>query len=164
MKHSQKILKRHSVRLKDYDYSQEGAYFITICTVNHSTILGNIENGTINLSPIGGIVQDLWARNPESQSGIEIDQFIIMPNHLHGIIVITEKKESSRMGLINQTPTKWILMQNPAQILGKIIRRFKARASYSIHRARYFDFRWQRNYYEHIIRNDKELNKFESTL
>ncbi len=153
------MLCRRSVRLRDYDYSREGAYFITICTINRSTILGKIENVNMILSPIGNIAQNLLARIPDHHPGIEIDQFIIMPNHLHGIIVITKNMESHRRGLINQTPTKWILMQNPAQTLGKIIRRFKAKASYIIHEAGFVDFGWQRNYYDHIIRNDKELNK-----
>lgn len=159
MKYNRKMLCRRSVRLRDYDYSREGAYFITICTINRSTILGKIENVNMILSPIGNIAQNLLARIPDHHPGIEIDQFIIMPNHLHGIIVITKNMESHRRGLINQTPTKWILMQNPAQTLGKIIRRFKAKASYIIHEAGFVDFGWQRNYYDHIIRNDKELNK-----
>jgi putative transposase len=164
MKYNRKKLSRRSLRLRDYDYSQEGAYFITICTVNRSTILGRIKDGKMNLSPIGDIIRDLWAGIADYQSGLEIDQYVVMPNHIHGIIVITEKTESPCRGLINQTPTKWILMQNPTLTLGKIIRSFKAKASYAIHKRGFIDFSWQRNYYEHIIRNERELNKIQKYI
>jgi putative transposase len=159
MQDFRKTFHRKSIRLKDYDYSQEGAYFITICTNNRYEVLGDIEDGKITLSSIGNIAHDIWLEISGIYSSIETEEFIIMPNHLHGVIVVYKKMESPGRGLINQTPTKWILMQNPSQTLGKIIRRYKAKASYIIHKAGYIDFGWQRNYYEHIIRNDKELNK-----
>jgi putative transposase len=140
MKYNRKKLSRRSLRLRDYDYSQEGAYFITICTVNRSTILGRIKDGKMNLSPIGDIIRDLWAGIADYQSGLEIDQYVVMPNHIHGIIVITEKTESPCRGLINQTPT------------------------YAIHKRGFIDFSWQRNYYEHIIRNERELNKIQKYI
>jgi REP element-mobilizing transposase RayT len=114
--------------------------------------LGKIANGKMVLLPIGNVIEELWSEIPTHYQGIEMDQFVIMPNHMHGIIVIVESR-----GLINQTPT-WILMQNPAQTLGKIVRRFKAKASRIIHRNGYTDFKWQRNYHDRVIRNEKELN------
>ncbi len=159
MNYNRKILKRRSVRLRDYDYSREGAYFITICTNNRSEILGYIENSKIILTLSGSVIQDLWIEISKIYKDIELDQYVVMPNHIHGIIVITEKMDSHRRGLINQTPTKWIMMKNPSQTLGKIIRRFKAKASYVVHKTGFVDFRWQRNYYDHIIRNDRELRK-----
>lgn len=92
-----------------------------------------------------------------------MDAFVVMPNHMHGIISVDA---NSRRGLINQTPTQdtqtdgpdWILMKNKALVLGKVIRYFKARTAKMIHDTGSDMFHWQRNYYEHVIRNEAELN------
>lgn len=111
------------------------------------------------LSDIGAIVHDNWIHVQEHFPTVELDDFVIMPNHLHGIIILND----DRRGLINQTPTKdehkWQLMNNPNVTLGKIIRHFKARASKLIHDAGFASFKWQRSYYDHIIRNDADLTR-----
>ena len=173
MRYNPNIHHRKSIRLKGYDYSQCGAYFITICTQNRENYLGRILNGQIELNDIGQIVEQCWLETQKRFENIFIDQFIIMPNHFHGIVIIKNNPINHRRGLINQTPTthqtpttqqiptteKWILQKNPKLVLGKIIRSYKASASRLIHLNGFHHFRWQQNYYEHIIRNKYELNR-----
>ncbi|MBA3872295.1 MAG: hypothetical protein H0X30_24395 [Anaerolineae bacterium] len=81
---------RHSTRLKGYDYSQEGAYFVTICTFRKEWSFGEIQNDLMTLSLYGKIASDYWARIPKHFPHIELDEFVIMPNHVHGILLIND--------------------------------------------------------------------------
>jgi REP-associated tyrosine transposase len=96
---------------------------------------------------------------------ILLDEFAIMPNHIHGIIMIVDESNSTKdlmnePSWMNQTPTRteWVLTKNSKQTIGKIIRYYKSKTSYMIHNSGTKDFKWQRNYYDHIIRNEKDLN------
>ena len=157
MKYNPEIHRRRSVRLKEYDYSQEGYYYITICTKNRECWFGNVVDGEMKLSDIGEIVKKCWMEIPQHFDNAFVDVFVVMPNHFHGIVVIENERNAPCRGLINQTPTKWILQKNPKMVLGKIIRYFKAKTSFMIHKIGYHNFAWHRNYYEHIIRNEKKL-------
>ena len=84
-----KIHRRRSIRLQGYDYSQAGAYFITICTQNRECMFGEIVDGKMVLNHAGNMIQTIWDEIPFHYAGIEIDEFAVMPNHIHGIIVIT---------------------------------------------------------------------------
>ncbi len=135
--------------------------------------MGEISGSKMNVNEIGKMSDRIWHEIPEHFPNAAVDQFIIMPNHLHGIIKIIEKnqnkdavKEMGLMtgrGLINQTPIHnqfpddWIMMKNPAMILGKIIRFFKAKSALEIRNKVNISFYWQRNYYEHIIYDTNEL-------
>ncbi|MCX6122937.1 MAG: hypothetical protein NTX44_15100 [Ignavibacteriales bacterium] len=100
---------RKSIRLKEYDYSQPGEYFVTICTYDRKCFLGEGIEEKIKLSPIGEIVENCWKEIPKHFSKVNLDEYVIMPNHVHVIIVITEGRD-----LINQIPTKnFPLMKNP---------------------------------------------------
>ncbi len=88
--------RRRSGRLTDFDYSQQGAYFITICTYDRFNFFGKIQNGEVILSPMGKTVEKSWLEIPEYYIGIEVDHFVIMPNHIHGIVIVAERKESCR--------------------------------------------------------------------
>lgn len=77
-----------STRLKDWDYSSTGCYFITICTKNQECFFGDIVNGKIRLSKIGEIISHVWMEIPQHFHNIELDEFVIMPNHIHGIVII----------------------------------------------------------------------------
>jgi hypothetical protein len=81
---------RRSIRLKEYDYSQPGEYFLTICTNNHECIFGNIIHEKMKLSAEGKIAQRCWEEMPKHFSNVQLDEYIIMPNHIHGIIILTE--------------------------------------------------------------------------
>ena len=79
---------RHSTRLQNWDYRWKGAYFVTICTKNREEYFGSITNKTMNLSAIGTIAQNLWFDLPNHFDNIQLDAFVVMPNHLHGIVTI----------------------------------------------------------------------------
>ena len=87
-KYNPDIHHRRSIRLKNYDYSQAGAYYVTICTEDRKCLFGKVADGKMILNAGGQMVQAVWSEMPVNYSGVEIDQFIVMPNHIHGIIVL----------------------------------------------------------------------------
>ncbi len=147
---------RRSIRLKGYDYSQSGAYFITICTYNRECLFGKIVDDKMILNQYGEIANQCWLEIPNHFPNVELDEYIIMPNHIHEIIVINEQN----VGAIHELP-----LQNQYQrrkmLIPKIIGRFKMNSAKQINQLRHTPNIpvWQRNYYEHIIRNENELNK-----
>ena len=159
MKYNPDIHHRRSIRLKDYDYSQSGAYFVTICNKNKECLFGDVVDRKMRLNEMGIVVQQCWNVIPEHFPNTVSDEFIVMPNHIHGIIVIVGaqfiapfgKTMSGNQGVMNHAPTT----------AGEIVRAFKARCTYAINQVRITPGMplWQRNYYEHIIRNEPELNK-----
>lgn len=127
-------------RLKDYDYAQSGYYFVTICTKEKRPFLGEVFNEQVRLSKIGKIAERNWLEIPKYFKHVLLDLYAIMPNHIHGIVVLNCKQN-----LINQIPTnntnkikvgKSGIMNNPMEsqelTLGKIIRWYKAKVSYAI--------------------------------
>ncbi len=137
-KHGHDKHSRRSIRLKDYDYSQQGAYFVTICTRNGQCLFGEIVTGTMRPNESGELIQGLWCELPNRYANLDLDAFVLMPNHLHGIIVLTD-----------QAPT-----------LARVVRTFKSISAILLNRLLSRTGRpvWQRNYYEHIIRNERSLN------
>jgi putative transposase len=79
---------RRSIRLKGYDYTKPGIYYVTICTQNKRALLGDINDGAVELSDTGRMIKKIWEELPLKYQGVEIDEFIVMPNHLHGIIIL----------------------------------------------------------------------------
>lgn len=145
------------IRLRDFDYSQEGGYFITICANNRKSILGKIENGKIKLSPIGEVVKRFWLEIPHHFKNVKSDAFVIMPNHLHGIIFLIEKCRGG-VSPPNHKGEVTSLLQKP--ILGQIIAYYKYKTTKFINASRHTPSVrvWQRNYFEHVIRSQNELN------
>lgn len=142
---------RHSIRLKNYDYSQSGLYFTTICTQNRLCIFGDIVGARrdapihpthMELNEMGKIVANMWESLPKHHP-VELDAFQIMPNHVHFIIQIVDSGGS------RPAPTT----------LGTIIGLFKSECTKQIHIGSPKIDVWQRNYYEHIIRTENDLNK-----
>ena len=127
-------LNRQSSRLKDYDYSQPGAYFITICTKNKESLFGEIVDGEMVLNRFGIIVNEEWLRTPELRGNVEIDTYTIMPNHFHGIIVINQGR-----GVLCNTPLRerYVHRHKPSAPLfaGSNPPRPNASTSYAIRRA-----------------------------
>lgn len=151
---------RQSIRLLDYDYAQEGAYFITLCIQDKKCLLGKIVDGTMRLNRYGQIVDEEWFKTAEIRPEIELGDYVIMPNHFHGIIHIAKRRgdppvalNKSRKGDRRVAPTG----PKPGSI-GAIIAGFKSASSKKINVLRNTpNLRvWQRNYYEHVIRNDKD--------
>ena len=150
---------RRSIRLKDYDYSKAGAYFVTVCVWNRGCLFGEIKDGDMFLNELGDTVMKCWDSIPTHFPHVETDEFIVMPNHAHGIIVLSgvgaqfiapfRKTTTENQGVMNHAPT-----------VGKIVRAFKARCTHMINNVRNTPGLpvWQRNYYEHVIRDEKELD------
>lgn len=139
-----------SARLKGWNYSDNGYYFVTICTRNKECLMGDALNGEIKLSPVGEIVSQEWQKTEQIRSNVSLDAWIVMPNHLHGIIIINnvetqgnDQNESNRFG-----PQK--------NNLASIIRGFKSAVTNRI-RASEYDFAFQARYYDHIIRDERSL-------
>ena len=139
---------RRSLRLKEYDYSQEGAYFVTICTQNHKPLLGEIRDAEKVLNEHGKIVADCWQWLAKQYPYVELDEWVVMPNHMHGIVVLC--KGGSRTA-----PT------GKYKPLGRLIGAFKTTSTKRINALRKTPGArlWQRNYYEHAIRNEPDLNE-----
>ncbi len=164
---------RRSIRLKGFDYSQPGYYFVTVCTWGRECVLGKIYGSVMLPNTMGKIASKIGHDLPNHFANIEIDRWLIMPNHLHGIIRVLEdnqnKDADKYRGLMNQTPTvkkysdrgydygQWIMMKKPEMTLGKVIRFFKAKSALEIRNKLSNSFSWQRNYFEHIIRDQHEL-------
>jgi REP element-mobilizing transposase RayT len=168
MKYNPDIHHRRSIRLKDYDYSQMGAYFVTVCVQGHEILLGKIIDGEMRLNPLGVVVRDCWDELPRHYSHVELDTFVVMPNHVHGIIILADADvgagfKPAQTGLHNITAGAGL---KPAPTkkrhgLSEIIRAFKTFSSRHINKLRHApgESVWQRNYYEHVIRNEKSLDK-----
>jgi REP element-mobilizing transposase RayT len=143
------IIYRHSIRLKEYDYSQQGMYFITICTCNKKCLFGNIKNEKMKLNNYGRIVETEIKNTLLIRNNIHINSYVIMPNHIHIIIEI-------ECGKARETE-KMTIYEKSKMLLPQLIQQFKMVVS-----KRYREYNmnhpiWQRNYYEHVIRNEKEL-------
>lgn len=161
---------RRSIRLQDYDYRDSGAYFITICTFGRESSLASIGDGEIILFPFGRIVEQCWLELPKRFSNVSLDAFVIMPNHLHGIIVIESEGRGKASAHQRCTQTlnpgagalpKTFRPRSISGSLASIIQAFKSTASRRIRRAQNNEGApfWQRNYYEHVIRNEKSLDE-----
>jgi putative transposase len=157
---------RQTVRLKAYDYSQASAYFITVCTHERECLFGGVADGEIRLNGFGEIVREEWLRSAEIRQEIEIDAFVVMPNHLHGIIVINNDVGATRWVAQNngqngnERATHRVAPTGPdSGSIGAIIGQFKSIVTKRINALRDNPGCpvWQRNYYERVIRNEREL-------
>lgn len=146
---------RRSIRLKDYDYSSAGAYFVTLCTEERACLFGEIHENEMILSSAGHIVAGRWLWLAEKYSYVILDQWVVMPNHLHGIVVIdNEDRDSSHEGGSRTAPTD----RKP---LGRLIGAFKTVSTKHINELRGTPAvtLWQRDYYEHVVRGPEELTR-----
>ena len=147
---------RKSNRLSGYDYTQPGAYFVTICTHKMEYLFGIIKNGMMVENPLGEIVRKEWFRTREIRNQIELlqDEFVIMPNHIHGIIWIMDVGATGSVARSKD-------FHGPASgSLGAIIGQFKSVTTKRINKYRGLSGKsiWQRSYYDHIIRNEEDYN------
>lgn len=130
---------RKPLRLPGYDYSQPGAYFVTILTYGRECILGKIFDGQMILFDAGRIVEKAWCELPKRYAGIQLDTFVVMPDHVHGLITLVDKSWN----------------------ISEIVRGFKSVSARKINLTRNATGQpvWQRSFYEHIVRNEAELQK-----
>ncbi len=160
---------RRSIRLKGYGYAQPGAYFVTIVTQNRVCLFGRVVDGKMMLNEWGRIVRDEWLKTAEMRPRVVLDEFVVMPNHVHGIIILVDNngRDTLRRGTLQRAPT--IKRAPTIERFGKptsdsiptIVRLFKSATARRINQRRGTPGIpvWQRNDYEHIIRNDKSMNR-----
>jgi len=152
MRYDPAIHHRRSIRLRDYDYAQSSAYFVTISTYQYVHIFGEVVNDTMHLNAYGQIVTEDWCWLADQYEFVELDAFVVMPNHLHGIIVITGGEGGSRTARTKP--------------LGRLIGAFKTVSTKHINEWRETPSAtlWHRNYFEHIIRNDDDLDRIRAYI
>ena len=131
---------RRSIRISEFDYHKEGAYFITICAYHRKCLFGSIHDETMHLSNIGKQIKTNWECIPDHFPNAELNEYVIMPNHMHGIISIMDGSYQSKtigtiIGQFKGSVTSWV------------------RANTNIHDL------WQRNYYEHVIRDERDYQR-----
>jgi REP element-mobilizing transposase RayT len=149
---------RHALRLPNYDYSQAGAYFITICTHRRLPLLGTIREGVVTLSAAGRIVEEEWLRTPSLRSHVTLDAYVIMPNHIHGILFLQQTATEDR---INRVEAGRQSFACPSHTIGAIVRGFKGASTSRIRKLspRENVQVWQREYYDHVIRDERDLDR-----
>lgn len=140
---------RKSIRLKDFDYSQNGTYYITICTKNRENLFGDIINDKMIFNKYGKIAENVWLEIPVHFPYVVLDEYIIMPNHIHGILIVDVGNR--QMSVRNRHACS--LHQPQYKTIPVIIGSFKSAASKLIHNEGFHDFKWQRSYYDHVIRD-----------
>jgi len=150
---------RYATRLKGYDYSQGNYYFVTICLHDRQPILGEIEGEAFNPSRFGDIVSETWTSIPKLFAGVEIDYWVVMPNHFHGILVLPSDEErgsraASTVAGGPSTPSA------PKLTLARVINGFKSISGKEInrHRGSIGAKVWQRSFYDHIARDQQDLD------
>ena len=206
-KYNPKIHKRKSIRLKGYDYSQPGLYFITICCQDRVCRFGQVVKGEMVLNEFGLIAYNEWLKTPDIRPNVELGEFVIMPNHMHGIIHISYQDHtckgeshspdnsqpktdvpntkdvcntpstesgvcdtpstesgvcdtlSTESGVCDTSSTKSDVcdtsLRSPSQTIGAIVRGYKSAVTKQLKSLGFHEKLWQRNYYEHIIRDER---------
>jgi len=188
---------RQSVRLKNYDYAQEGLYFITICVKHHQCVFGNLIKDQMQLNEIGEIARSEWLKTADLRPYVRLHNFIVMPNHFHGILEIICRGVARNAptdnhnniihckGVARNAPTdnhynneiirpyshdiniekneQMSLISPKSGEMGAIVRAFKSSTTRNIRLAGY-DFTWQRNLYEHVIRNYADYSRIDNYI
>jgi putative transposase len=171
---------RESTRWKTWNYAQDGAYYVTVCTAQRSHLFGEVRDGSMRLNEFGRIVEAQWLRSPELRPEITLDEWVIMPNHLHAILFIglpmqgipatTVAASDSRVpanedsGAADVHLGRWTTAaapQSPSRTLGALLRGFKGAVTAEINALRNTPGMpvWQRNYHDRVIRNDTALER-----
>ena len=145
--------KRKPIRLTYYDYRRTGVYFVTICTHNKRLTLGDLKNGVFIPSPVGSLAEECWSLIPEHSTGVELDQFVLMPNHIHGLVAIESASDPSAR---RRQPGEL-----RARSLGSVIGSFKAAVTREGRLTGVVGNEpvWQRGFWEHIVRDARALGR-----
>ncbi len=184
MRYDPKRHHRRSIRLKGYDYSGAGAYFLTICTQNRECLFGKIVNGKMVLNDAGQAADECWRNIPHHFPHAVLDEYVIMPNHIHGIIFLKNTgavgaktmggnvgakytNVGTNVGAKNFSPLRGrthapragIHPRGTSKTIGSIVRGFKIGVTKWMRQNTHVKTVWQRNYWEHIVRDENELNR-----
>ena len=161
--------KRRSLRLPAYDYAQAGAYFVTACAYDRRCLFGDIVDGAMRLNDVGRVVETCWDAIPDHFPHAGLDAYVVMPNHIHGIVWITAA--ALTVGAKNLSPLPGgsrqqkspspsaSSFQTPSRTLGSIVRGFKTGVTKRVRKNMDVHHVWQRNYYDHVIRNEADLQR-----
>ena len=150
-----------STRLQNWDYGSNAVYFVTICSQDREHYFGEITNGIMQLSEIGYLANKYWSEIPEHFPFVELDEFVIMPNHVHGIIVINKPVETQNFASLHSQPQNRFGPQS--KNLASIIRGFKIGVTKNARKI-HADFAWQSRFHDHIIRNDESSHKIRNYI
>ncbi len=158
---------RRSIRLKDYEYTTPGWYFVTIVVQDRACLFGEVIDSVMQPNDAGQMVARVWSEIPVMYPGIDIDSLVVMPNHLHGIIVLLEEQRTASVGAdplclpSSVPPTK-------ALSLGDVVRRFKSLTTreygVGVRQSGWPPFSqrlWQRNYFEHVVRDERDADRLQ---
>ena len=155
---------RRSIRLKGYDYTQSGVYFLTVVVQDRLCLFGNVVDQEMRPNEAGEMVRRLWERLPDRFPCIQLDAFVVMPNHIHGILVIDSPVGALFVGTHRGAPNPTRATTRVAPTLGAVIGAYKSLTTRAyvkgVNAGPWPPFRkrlWQRNYYEHVVRNDASL-------
>jgi len=158
---------RKSMRLKGYDYSQSGQYFVTLCCHNRLNHFGEVINNEMVLNQYGKIAGDEWLSTPQIRRNVLLDVFVIMPNHIHAILILNEEcRGDLHSPLSNQSTIPVFLEQQlkssnfhaPSQTISAVIRGYKSSVTKQVKACGFDEQLWQRGYHDHIIRNEQSYN------
>jgi REP element-mobilizing transposase RayT len=156
MKYNPEIHHRRSIRLQNYDYAHRGIYYVTVCTYNRAHLFGRVENGIMMPNKYGEIAQNEWRRMTDLRQNIVLPEFVVMPNHIHGIIQIL-CSNTSAVGIDR--------FQNQGKnTLSSILGSYKSAVSKAIHDMGFWEEIWQRNYYERIVRDESDMEHVQTYI
>ena len=159
---------RRSIRLKGYDYTQAGAYYVTIVCKHREHFFGKVVNGEMQLNELGKLAQDCWLAIPEHHLHADLDEFIIMPNHVHGILVLDDGGVRKGVQLNAPTPrdpdNPFSVMSPHKRALGVVVRTYKAAVTTGCRGLNRYDFGWQINYHDHIVRDEQDLERIRAYI
>ena len=142
-----------SARLIDWDYSTPWWYYVTICTKNMWCWFGDVSHGKMELNDQGTFVDEIWRGIPKHYPSVELDYYTIMPNHVHGIIILNDVETGHAPSLQPKRPA-----------LGNVVGSFKSKVTRWTHKNGIKLFAWQPRFYDHIIRNEKDLHRIRTYI
>jgi putative transposase len=156
---------RKSIRWKGYNYSQSGLYFVSFCTKDRIEHFGDIQSEKMIFNRYGEIANKYWQEIPNHHNDVEIDEFVIMPNHIHGIVVICEEDVlSGGRDKACLVPTGSQQIERMHETLCNVIGSYKSVISKTIRKIGLPQFKWQRSYHDRVIRNSDELNRIRNYI
>ena len=148
-----------SARKQDWDYGSDAAYFITICTKDRQHFFGEIEKGKIQISPAGAIADVLWFEIKNHAKNIELGEYVVMPNHVHGILILNGNNVvGTTHALSLPTPGQQRFQNQGNNTISSIIGSYKSAVTKSCNRLG-LPFAWQTRFHDHIIRNDESFQR-----
>jgi len=158
-----------STRLATWDYSWPWWYYVTIVVKNRRSLFGEIVLSSLEHSPLGAVVETCWKKIPMHHKGVDLDEYIVMPNHIHGIIILGEdcgdvQEACGDVQLNVSTENSYSTISPKKGSLSVVIRTFKAAVTTWARVNAYGDFAWQERFYDHIIRNERDLHRIRTYI